>query len=107
MEFGELGRVAYLGDDPRLRPKISRWLFLDDPADGHRPKGDRVTRLCHSDVVLAPVLAEEKPFFTLEQACQVQTADRHIDLEFHFAIFPFFLKVDLKFRAPLDNRQVT
>jgi len=66
-----------------------------------------MTCLCYGNVVLAPVLTQEQSFFTLEQACQVQPTDRHIDLEFHFAIFPFLFKVDFKFRAPLDNRQVT
>jgi len=50
-----------------------------------------VTSLCHSNEVLPPVLAEEKPFFTLEQVCQVQAADRHIDLEFHR--LPFLLSI--------------
>jgi hypothetical protein len=66
-----------------------------------------VTSLCHSDVVLASVLAEEQALFAVQQACQVQTADRHINIEFHFAIFPFFFNVDLEFRAPIDDRQVT
>jgi hypothetical protein len=87
MEFGKLGRVAYLRDDPRFRAKSSRGLFYDAPADWCRPKGDRVTRLRHSNEVLPPVLAEEKPFFALEQACQVQAAYRHIDLQFHLLCF--------------------
>jgi len=37
-----------------------------------------------------PVLAEEKPFLTLEQACQVQATDRHVDLKF-ICDFPFLL----------------
>jgi hypothetical protein len=36
-------------------------------------------------------LAEEKPFFTLEQACQVQAAYRHVDLEFHILFSFLFL----------------
>src|SRR5947207_2396265 len=87
VEIGELGRVAYLRDHPRFRPKSSGRLFLDASADWRRPEGDRVTSLCHSNEVLPPVLAEEKPFFTLEQACQVQAAYRHIDLEFHLLCF--------------------
>jgi hypothetical protein len=48
-----------------------------------------VTSLCHSNVVLPPVLAQEQPFFTLEQACQVLATYRYIDLEFHR--LPFLL----------------
>ena len=93
-EFGKLGRVAYLRDDPWLWSKRSRWLFYDASADWRRPKGDRVTSLCHSNEVLPSVLAEEKPFFTLEQTCQVQTAYWHVDLEFHrLFFFPFVLAV--------------
>jgi hypothetical protein len=88
-EFGKLCRVAYLRDDPRLRSKRSRRLFYDASANWRRPKGDRVTSLCHSNEVLPPILAEEKPFFTLEQACQVQAAYRHVDLEFHRLLFSF------------------
>ena len=66
MEFGELGRVANLRDDPGVRPEIACGLLLDDPADRRRPKRDGVTRLCDGDVVLSPVLAEEQPFFVLE-----------------------------------------
>jgi hypothetical protein len=46
-----------------------------------------VTRLRHSNEVLPSILAKEKSFFTLEQACQVQAAYRHIDLEFHLPCF--------------------
>ena len=58
-EFGQLSRVAYLRDESRLRPETRRHLFLDDPANWSWPKGDRVIGLSDSDVVLAPVLAEE------------------------------------------------
>ena len=81
MEFGELGRVANLRDDPRVRSEIACGLLLDDPADRRRPKSDGVTRLCDSDVVLSPVLAEEQSLFTFEQICQIQAAYRHIDFE--------------------------
>jgi hypothetical protein len=66
-EISELGGVADLGDEPGLRPKINRGLLLDDSADWHRAKHYGVTSLCHGDVILSSVLAEEKPFFTLEQ----------------------------------------
>ena len=45
---------------------------MDDSADWRRAKRYGVTRLCHGDVILSSVLAEEKPFFTLEQTRQVQ-----------------------------------
>jgi hypothetical protein len=107
-EFRKLCRVAYLGDEPGLRRDTGCRLFLDDPANRSWPVGDRVTSLCHSNVVLPPVLAEEQSFFTLEQACQVQAADRHVYLEFHrLLFFPFFFSVEVKFRAPIDDRQVT
>jgi hypothetical protein len=89
MEFSKLSRVAYFRHNPGLWSERSRWLFHDASADWGRPKGNRVTSLCHSNEVLPPVLAEEKPFFTLEQVCQVQAADRHVDLEFHR--LPFLL----------------
>jgi len=66
-EISELGGVADLGDEPGLRPKINRGLLLDDSADWRRAKRYGVTSLCHGDVILSSVLAEEKPFFTLEQ----------------------------------------
>jgi hypothetical protein len=60
-----------------------------------------VTSLCYSNEVLAPVLTQEKPFFTLEQACQVQAADRHINLEFH--CLPFLLSF-LALKSNLAHR---
>ena len=104
-EFGELGRVAYLRNDPRIRSKIGRWLFLDASADWRRPKGDRMTSLCHRDVVLAPVLAHEKTFFPVEKACQVQTAYRYVDFEFYLQCFLSFVEANA--RAVIDDRQVT
>jgi len=89
-EISELGGVADLGDEPGLRPKINRGLLLDDSADWRRAKRYGVTSLCHGDVILSSVLAEEKPFFTLEQTRQVQAADRHVNLEFHLLFFLSF-----------------
>src|SRR5262249_41625985 len=67
-KFSKVGRVADFRDDPRLRSERCCWLLRDRPAYRGWPKGDGVTRFCHGNVVLAPVLAEEEPFFTLEQA---------------------------------------
>src|SRR5436309_16143369 len=90
-EFSELGRVADLGDEPGFRAKTGRRLLLDAAANWRRPKGDRVTSLCYSDVVLSSVLAEEKPLLTVKKACQVQAAYRHVDIEFHLLCFLSFL----------------
>jgi hypothetical protein len=76
----ELGRVADLGYVPRFRADAERGLLLNDSADGCWPKGNRVTALCDGNVVLSSVLAEEEPFFTLQQGCEVQAAYRHVDL---------------------------
>src|SRR5262249_6630553 len=78
-EFSQLGRVANLRDEPRFRSDTRRHLLLNRLADWRRPEGDRVTRLCDRDVVLASVLTEEHSLFTIEQACQIETAYRHVD----------------------------
>jgi len=39
-----------------------------------------MTGLCHGDVVLSSVLAEEETFLALKETCQVQAAYGHIDL---------------------------
>jgi len=90
-EFSELGGVTDLRDEPGLRAKTGRRLLLDAAANWRRPKGDRVTGLCYRDVVLSPVLAEEKSLLTMKKACQVQAAYRHVDVEFHLLCFLSFL----------------
>ena len=77
MEFRELGGVADLRDEPRLWSNNRCHLLLDGFANWRRSGGDRVTSLCDRDVVLSSVLAEEHSLFTIEQACQVETAYRH------------------------------
>src|SRR6266496_2058284 len=57
-EFGELCRVAYLRDEPWLRPG-GRRLFWDRMADWHRPEDDRMARFRDGDVILTPALGEE------------------------------------------------
>jgi len=106
MEFGELGRVANLRDDPGVRPEIACGLLLDDPADRRRPKSDGVTRLCDGDVVLSPVLAEEQSLFTFEQICQIQAAYRHIDFEFHLFYYLSFFTLTFDSRASVGDRHV-
>src|SRR5437870_13466720 len=82
---------ADLRDEPGLRAKTGRRLLLDAAANWRRPKGDRVTSLCYSYVVLSSVLTEEKPLLTMKKACQVQAAYRHVDIEFHLLCFLSFL----------------
>src|SRR5215469_12983686 len=89
-EFSQLGRVTDLRDEPRFRSDTCRHLLLDRLADWRRPKGDRVTRLGDSDVVLASVLTEEQPLFAVKQTSEVQPAYGHIDFQFHYSIPPLF-----------------
>ena len=70
-KISELGRIADLGDVPGFGTDAQRGLLLDYSSDRRWPKGNRVTALGHRDVVLSSVLAEEEPFFTLQQGCEV------------------------------------
>src|SRR5215510_3497999 len=82
-KFGQLSRVADFCDEPRLWPGTRCQLLYDRLSDRRWPKGDGVTSLCHGDVVLSSVLAEEQSLFTFEQARQVQSAYRYINFKFH------------------------
>jgi hypothetical protein len=99
--------LLILRDDPRLWSKRSRWLFYDASANWRRPKGDRVTSLCHSNEVLPPILAEENPSSPWSKLAKSRPLTGTLICSFIVCFFPFFFNVELKLRALLDDRQVT
>jgi hypothetical protein len=77
-----------------------------------------MTSLCDRDIVLSSVLAEEQSLFTIEQACQVETACRArlflVSSPFSFPVFfsslffvPLFFCSNWQRRESLDICQVT
>ena len=77
-KFSMLRGVADLRHEPGLWSDAYCHLLLDGLANWRRAKGDRMTSLGDSDVVLSSVLAEEQSLFTVEQACQVEPAYRYV-----------------------------
>ena len=83
-------------------------MLKDGFPDRRWSEGDRVARLRNCYVVLSSVLAEKQSLFSVEQACQVQSAYRHINFKFHTLVsFLFWFCTSENFDDSPGHREVT